>query len=609
VPGGSTAPSAAPSTAPSTAPSAAANACAANAVTASIGAAGGPISNSTSGTITETFAAAAFSSATTVSLGYLASASLPAPLARVASPGRVSPLFTAGAGNTYVTAFCTSFGGATLNGAASLSGGTNVVPSSIAAGTQLNIAINQNNTWVDVGSALVGANGTFTSTAPTVAAPGITQAGTYLVYLPAAGTNTTQINLGFAIIADDSSGFLANGLQYVQLENSSGVALPTPTTTFYPIAASDLDGESLTPDASRGAVVDGGNAVYFFSGIPQGNFILSPTTVDITAYGGDGDSIASLPGGDQAVASGNGTQLAVLSGILAGHPVVADTINNGLVGGTQTDDRDGLVSSVDGKVLLSRGGSGIDVFNVTPVAAHAGSTGTGTTSFSFTLKQTLATGTAGAVASPFFEDGRDGMAISPTDSSRAVVVGSNSTGSPVIQLLTGLTSGTVTVQSLEARLPAGSGHALSLVQRHPETSHRLPQALTPTAGSTLYAVTITPDGTTAYVSTDAGIITVSGVNTGNLAQVGTVYAPVITIPGGTLTLEGSPSIGVLPDGKYLVAVAPEDSLTALSSPTDSNQGTSVVVTIPIGAGDVLGATPAGQLNYVVSPFNDQIVFH
>jgi hypothetical protein len=38
----------------------------------------------------------------------------------------------------------------------------------------------------------------------------------------------------------------------------------------------------LTPDAQHGAVVDGGNLVYFFSGIPQHAFVLSPNTVDIT---------------------------------------------------------------------------------------------------------------------------------------------------------------------------------------------------------------------------------------------------------------------------------------------------------------------------------------
>jgi hypothetical protein len=575
--------------------------------TASIAATGGSVANSSAGTLTETFGAGAFATATTVSLGYLPSSNLPAPLVRVASRGRVAPMFTAGAGNTYVTGLCTSFSGATLASALSLSGGTGVVPTTIAAGTQLNIALYQNGTWVDVGSALVGANGTFTSSPPTLAAPGITQAGTYLVYLPAKGTNTTQINLGFALVADDSTGAVANGLQFVQIEDSSGNALPTPTTTFFPIAGSDLDGESLTPDASRGAVVDGGNSVYFFSGIPQHNFVLSPTTVDITAYGGDGDSIASLPSGDEVVASGNGTQLAVISGILAGAPVVADTINNGLVSGVQTADRDGLVLSVDGKVLLSRGSSGIDVFNVAAVAPHAGSTNQGTTSYNFTLKQTLASGTAGAVAAPFLEDGRDGMALSPTDSSRAIVVGYDSASAPTVQLLTGLTSGSVTVQSLHARLPQASGR-IPFVQRRAEPSaHRLPQALTPSVGTELYAVSITPDGTTAFVSTNAGIIAVGGVNTGTLAQVGAAYAPTINVPGGTCTVEGAYSIGILPDGKYLVADVP-CTLTAVASPNDSDQGQSVLVTIPIGSGGALGA-PAGQLNYVVEPFNDQIIVH
>jgi hypothetical protein len=584
-------------------PTAVANACSSNVISASIGAAGGALSKAgTTGTFTETFAAAALTKATTVSLGYFAQANLPAPLDRFrhVADGSRTPQFTAGAGNTYVVGLCTSFGGATPVTAPGLSG-TGIVPSTIPAGTQLNIAYNENGTWTDVGTALVGASGSFQSTPPTLTLPGITQAGNYLVYLPASGTNTAQINLGFALIGDDGSGQLTNGLQFVQVENSSGVAVPTPTTTFFPItSAPDLDGQALTPDANEGTVVDGSNTVYFFSGIPQHNVVISPTTVDITAYGGDGDSIANLPSGDEAVASGNGTQLAVISGILAGTPVVADTIDNA----NGTYDRDGMVLSNDGKVLLSRGASGIDIFSIAKVAPHAGSTGQGTTSYDFTLTQTLTSGTSTGISTPFFEDGRDEMALSPTDSSRAVVGGESSAFTPEIQLITGLPSGKATVQALQLRLPAFKGRRPAVAREEP--SHRLPQALTPTVGTDIYAVSITPDGTTAYVSTDAGILTISGVKTGTLSQVGGAYAPVITVPGGNCTVEGATSIGVLPDGKYLVADVP----CLLTAPNTNNttQGTTVLVTIPIGAGGALG-TPVGQLNNVVGPFNDQILFH
>jgi len=562
---------------------------------------GGTVTANT-GNFSETFAAGAFSSAASVVLNDVPQVSLPAPLERARFEHRDAgrrPFFTQGAGNTYVIAFCTSFGGATLNSAPLLSGAAGVVPSSITAGTQLNIAINQSSTWVDVGTATVGAGGTFTSSIPTAGLPEVAQAGTYLVYKPASGTSTIPVNLGFALIADDGTAPTVNGLQFVQVEDAQGNALPTPTTTYFPIAdAGDLDGEGLTPDAQHGSVVDGSNLVYFFSGIPQHAFVLSPNTVDITAYGADGDSIVSLPGGDQVVASGNGSQLAVISGILSGTPVVADTIDN--PGATM--DRDGLVISNDGTTMLSRGESGLDVYAVSPVAAHAGSTGTGTTSFSFSLKSTLTT----TVPAPFLEDGRDDMAISPADSSRAVVAGLNSSDVPEIVLLTGLPDA-VTVSSLQLRLPPSTQHKTRRFGREPST-HRTPYALEPSGVSEILAVAITPDGKTAYVSTDQGIITVTGVNTGTLAQSGSAYAPVVTTAGGPFTFDGATSIGVLPDGKYLIEVVDSDGSVGTTGTTDSTQGDGILITVPIGAGGTLGA-PVGQLNQVVTTFNDQIIVH
>jgi len=581
-----------------------------NTSTASIGATGGTIStNATTGSLTETFAAGAFGSATTVTLGYIAQANLPAPLARfrhLSRNGMRTPQFTAGAGNTYVAAFCTTFSGATPATAAALSG-TGVVPNSIATGTQLNIAINQNGTWVDVGTALVTAGGNFQSTPATVSLPGVNAAGNYLVYLPASGTNTAQVNLGFALVADDGSGIVANGLQFIQIEDSSGNAEPTPTTTFFPLTGGDLDGQALTPDASEGAVVDGSNLVHFFSGIPQHNVVISPTTVDVTAYGGDGDSIVSLPSGDEAVVTGdNGGALAVISGILSGNPVIADTIPN-----PNTNGRDGLVISQDGTIMLSRGHSegtpGIDVYSIAHVAPHAGSTATGTTSYNFTLSQTITT-----AATPFFEDGRDGMAISPTDPTRAVVIGYNSMVTPEVQLLTGLGSGSAAVNSLELRLPKARQHSTRSLVRQTEPSHREPAAILLGTDTEVIGVAITPDGTTAYVASNVGIVTVSGVNTGTLAQVGSLYSPSLPIGGSSCQL-GAGTLGVTPDGKYLVVDANpvySNGSCVLTAPAsnDTNQGSGVLLTIPIGAGGVLGA-PVGQLNYVVSPFNDQMIVH
>jgi hypothetical protein len=614
VPGGSVptptvAPSKAPTPTPSSPASSAPSSCT-SPTTATIGATGGTITASaTGGTFTETVAAGQLASSTTVSLGYIASTALPAPLLHAmhkTTDGRVSPMFTAGAGNTYVLALCTSFGGLTPTSGISLTG-TGVVPSTVALGSQLNIAINQNNTWVDVGTAQVTATGNFQSTVPTLTLPGINQAGTYLVYVPPA-SNTTQINLGFALFADDgTAGIGVNGLQFAQIENTSGVALATPTTQFFPISGGDLDGQSLTPDASRGAVVDGSNLVHFFSGIPQHTVVVASGTVDVTNYGSDGDSIASLPGGDQVVVSADeGGDLAVISGILAGTPAVADTIpNNG-------NFRDGLAISNDGSVLLSRGYSGIDVFKATPAAAHAGSgcnpACTGTTSFNFSLVKTLASGTTGSVSTPFFEDGRDGMAISPSDASRALVVGLTPTDTPTIQLLTGLNTSSPTVSSTLALHVPRVARLLGNATEAPEPSgHRRPFAITPSVGTELFAVAITPDGTTGYVSTDAGIITISGINTGTLAQVGSVYSPTLTVQGATCPLTGAQTIGILPDGKYLVAVDKLSCAVAIGT-TNTTQGPGVLVTIPIGSGNALGA-PVGQLIQVVAPSNDQMITH
>jgi hypothetical protein len=578
--------------------------------TTSIGSAGGSASaDATTGFFTETFPAGAFSTTTTVGLGYIPQSSLPAPLTRIAHVDRRGhrlPQFTAGAGNTYVLAFCTAFTG-TLTGSASLSA-SGVVPSSIAVGTQLNIALNSGGTWVDVGTATVGSSGSFTSSIPTSALPNINQPGNYLVYEPPAGSGLA-VNLGFALLADDGTATITDGLQFVQVEDPSGNAIPTPTTTFFPLSGGDLDGQALTPDAVEGATVDGGDTVNFFSGLSAHTFTLSPTTINVDAYGGDGDSIATLPSGDEdVVAADDGGALAVISGILAGSPVIADTIPNP---DTNGDDEccAGLVLSNDGKVLLARGVTTLNVYSIANTGSHAGSTGTGTTDYTFTLTKQFVQGSAGTAPSPYDEDGRDEMALSPVDSSRAVVTGFSASSTPVVQLLTGLPSAPV-ITAVPIHIPAGAVHR-NVARRDIEPStHRTPLAVTPTSGTEIFAVTITPDGTTAFVSTNVGIFTFSGVNTGTLAQVGGVYSPTITIPSGTCTLAGATSMGVTPDGKYLIAIPnPAYSGCAVTAgSTDTTQGTGVLLTIPI-SGDTLGAAPVGQLNNVVTPYNDQIIVH
>jgi hypothetical protein len=541
-----------------------------------------------------------------VTLCYISKADLPAPLVRFVHldrSGKLIPDFKAGAGNTYVAAFGTDFGGETASQAAAETA-TGVVPSSIPSGTVLNIAINENGTWVDVGTAEVGSNGTYASTIPTLALPGVAKPGKYLVYKPPSGS-TTQVNLGFAIIADDSTA-VSHGLQFVQIEDPKGNAYPTPTTTYFPItAAGDLDGEALTPDAAHGATVDGSNSVYFFSGIPEHKFTLAPATVDVTNYGSDGDSIAALPNGDEdVVTADDGGPLVIVSGILSGNPVIADLIPNG--SSTSPNGRDGLVISVDGTVLLSRGNSegtaGIDVIKITPSAPHKGSTGVGTISHTYKVVTTLTD-----VPTPYLEDGRDAMAISPVDSSRAVVAGYDKTFVAEVSVITGLPDNPK-VSSLKFRIKPTVGRRFRLGA---EPSYkREPYSVTFPTNTEITAVEISPNGKYAYLNTNEGIYTFSGVDTGNLTQVGSVYSPTISVPGGgtctwSTTFEGSASLGILPDGKYLVA---DPNCQLNFTGTAPQYGPGVLLTIPIGSNGALGA-PVGQLNYVVSPYNDQIIVH
>jgi hypothetical protein len=565
--------------------------------------------NAASGTISEAFASGSFTSTANVAFCYVPQSMLPAPLDRARMDHRSlkrGPAFTQGAGNTYVAAFETSFGGATLASPAAITASTDVVPTSIPAGSQLNIALYANGTYTDVGTAEAGSSGTFRSSIPTASLPNVDGPGLYLVYLPASGTTTARVNLGIALLADDGTAAQTNGIQLVQMEDRSGNALPTPTTTFFPIAGvADIDAQGLTPDAERGAVADGGGNVYFYSGIPQHAFAPAPA-LSVSSYGTDADSLVVLPRGDEAIAAlDNGAPLIDISGIPSGNTVVANTIQPGpdTSGATSPGSRDGLVVSDDGNVLLARGAAAVDVFSIAQVAAHPGSTGQGTTSYDVSLATTLFD-----VPQKYFECGRDDMAISPADSSRALIAGYGSSQSdPEISLLTGL-PGTPKVTTFHMHLPPVK-HRKAMRRLSEPSTHRLPYALIPPADAPIYAIAIAPNGKTAYASTEAGIVTLTGVATGNLKQSGSIYAPDLPVPAGTspspCPLEAATTISVLPDGKYLVA----DLDCQLSQgTTNTTQGYGVLVTIPIGPNGGLGA-PVGQLDYVVDPFSDELVAH
>jgi hypothetical protein len=217
--------------------------------------------------------------------------------------------------------------------------------------------------------------------------------------------------------------------------------------------------------------------------------------------------------------------------------------------------RDGVVISNDGQELLARGPSGLTVFAIAPVTPYTGSEG-GTASHSFTQIMDLpALGSQGTM-----EDGRDGMAISPVDSSRAVVI----TSSGTLQLVTGLPSNPQVAASA---------------------------SITPSVSSPM-SVSITPDGTTAIVGGSTGVSMISGVDTGTLAEVGTVYSPTYTSSGSSVSLSAVSTLAITLDGKY-VAACDEDN--------------SALLVIPI-ASSGFGA-PVGVITGIAAPSNDQMVVH
>ena len=249
------------------------------------------------------------------------------------------------------------------------------VGSSIHSGITLNLAQYINGAWVDVATFVVGANGAFTENLPSLALPGLLDPGTYLLYEPATGSNLSISNLGIVLMADDGYGMAdgSDGVQVIHLYDATGNLLSTPTVAYldYP-GETDIDGAALTPDGSQGIMVDGNNDLSFLSGVQTGTPVASSTPLDISAWGSDGDAVAILPNGDEAVCSedtGNPANLLVVSGILSGNAAAANLI-------TVPDTRDGLVISWDGSGRCWRAVlSGLTVSSIAPIAPVAGSLG------------------------------------------------------------------------------------------------------------------------------------------------------------------------------------------------------------------------------------------
>ena len=415
------------------------------------------------------------------------------------------------------------------------------------------------------------------------------------------------VSLGLVLVGDDGLGFCGgasgttlDGITFIKVEDSAGNPIPSPSPVCLTISgALDLDGQDLTPDATEGATVDGGNLLHFFSGTNTGSPVLAGT-INITAFGGDGDAIVIHPNGDEAIASADGTCpsgmncLVVISGIKSGSPVLADTVAIPAL-------RDGLTLSRDGTVLLAReASSGLTVFSVATTAPHTGSgcgaTPCGSTSLSFTKTADLASGGGGGGGLDGI-DGRDGMAFCPTDSSRAVVI--NAPASGMVSLLTGLPSAPV-LTSIPVHIPLSihrGTHPLAHSRRMERNERGRPLSITP-AVTSLFSVSVTPGCGFAYVGTDSGIVTISGVNTGSLAQVGSPFNPTFTVSGTSTTLGSVPTLAITVDGKFIAAFS--DNPSGFGGP-----GTELTLSI----GSSGGLSVVGQTNSVGVPANDQALAH
>lgn len=504
--------------------------------------------------LTFQFPGNAVSSPATVGLSPVDQSALPVPLSRF-TRAHAAAMPQVQASDTFILAFTLTIDPSSIalfNVPVGVSG--TVDPTVSAAGITLNLAVLSGQQWVDVATFVVAAKGALTENLASTSLQGLLAPGTYLLYQPAKGTTTSVSNLGVALVADDGVGMAdgSDGLQIIHLYDKNGALLATPVIAYldYPNQG-DMDGDALTPDGSQGIIVDGNNSLSFFSAVQTGVPVAATSNLDISAYGSDGDSVGILPNGDEAVVSEDTpNNLLVISGIVSGTPVAADTI-------TVPDYRDGVAVSNDGMVLLARGPSGLTVFSIADITPVAGSLG-GTVAHSYTQVTDMA-----AMGTNYdIEDGRDGMAISPTDSSRAVLIFPTA---GTVQLITGL----------PAKPVVG-------------TSVTLPSGAFP------FSVTVSPDGKLAIVGTEfGGMFLISGVDTGTLTQVGTAYGPTYTLASQTVTLGWITTLSVTLDGNYIVA---------------GDETNSALVVIPFTASGFATA-PASVLGNVAIPFNDQLLIH
>ncbi|MDA8087156.1 MAG: hypothetical protein M0Z75_10695 [Nitrospiraceae bacterium] len=367
---------------------------------------------------------------------------------------------------------------------------------------------------------------------------------------------TSVGNLGIALVPSDPQEDNAAGgnptsvLQVVHLFDANGnpLARPTVSSMVYN-GVGDLDGAAMTPGGAYGVMVDGANDNLFFFLVQNGRASAFDAPLGVGTYGRDGDSIVITSSGDEAIVSlDDNVHLLLVSGIASGNPKPAAYI-------MIPDYRDGVVLSADDKVLLARGPGGLTVFAVNPASPAQGPLG-GTVSHNFTQTADIpALGTSSAEG-----QGRDGMAISPADSSRAVII-TNGTSSTV-QLLTGLPGNPTQSEPVS-------------VNQH------------------VYSVAVGPaPGDLAIVGTDKGLLMFSGVASGTLTQVGPLYAPAYSLNGRNVTLGMITTLGLTLDGKYAVVC---------------DFTNSALLIIPVSAKG-FGA-PAGILPGISVPWSDEMLVH
>ena len=420
----------------------------------------------------------------------------------------------------------------------------------------LKLAACVSGSWSDVATLVAGTNGSIAENLPSLQLPGLLSPGTYLLYLPSAGANSALSNFGAALVTDGGYGMSdgSDGLQIVSLYDSGGNLLIPPAVTYvdYPGAVS-LAAVALTPDASVGLIAGGDSKLRLFANLQSSQPAALVNQLDLSSYGANVSSVATVGNGEEAViSSGSTSALLQLSGVLTAAPQVAATI-------AIPGPRNALALSSDSQVLLARGPSGLTIFSVTALATPVSGNVSGTVMHRFTQQADFA-----ALGSAAFASGRGGMAISPSDSSRAVVLQApTSSSSATLQLITGL-----------------------------PTSPSLAAPINLPAGFIPHAFAISFDGALAAIGGSGGVLLYSGVASGPLTLVQGPYAPAYQAGNNSYVLGKITTMAFTLDNQYLV-VGDQTNLS--------------LVVIPFSASGF--SAVASALGDVSIPGDDQLVIH